>query len=183
MVCRLSPHTQHCLVNNLDIEFLSPDLPKWWSLIYSLHPTVIPLSWGFQKGQKWAKMLPRVGGGGGSCNKKYTSAGKVGGKAGRRPGQLQTQEAQWTSVHHLHPHSLYRYTEMGEKAAIRSSLLLRGGAGSWLWHVESLGGRHEPQTEIWPREGKSNCRLGSSCLQPSWKCRSKGGWQQLGLGP
>lgn len=45
--------------------------------------------------KKMGKMLPK---GGGSCSKRQDSTGKAGGQAGRRPGQLRTQEAQWTSV-------------------------------------------------------------------------------------
>lgn len=61
-------------------------------------------------------MLPKRGG---SCSKRQDSTGEAGCKAGRRPGQLQTQEAPWTSVpHRLHPHSLCGGTELGEEAAI-----------------------------------------------------------------
>lgn len=56
---------------------------------------------------------------------------------------------------------------------MRNSLLLHGGVGPRPWHMEGLGGKHEPETQIWPREGRLNCRGGSSCLQPSWECQSE----------
>ncbi|KAJ7420546.1 hypothetical protein WISP_48097 [Willisornis vidua] len=42
---------------------------------------------------------------------------------------------------------------MGEEADMRNSLLLLEEAGPWPGHVE--GSRHEPQAQIWPKEGQT----------------------------
>lgn len=59
--------------------------------------------------KKGAKMLQE---GEGSCCKSRNLAGEAGGWTGTRPGQLQTQGSQWTSVPHgSHPRSLCGHKE------------------------------------------------------------------------
>jgi len=136
---------------------------------------------GVEVAKKGGKTLQK---GGSSCSKSHDPAGEAGGKAGARPGQLGTRGAQRTSVPHgPHPRPLHGCTRTGEEVAVRNSLLLREGAGSWPQHTEGLGGGREPQTQIWPREGRSSRGPPSSCSQPSRECGGKAGQQGLGLGP
>ena len=51
----------------------------------------------YRSGKKRAKTLQK---GGGSCSKSHDPAGEAGGKAGVRPGQLQTRGVQRTPVPH-----------------------------------------------------------------------------------